>query len=151
MIHPKWGAATAKAQSRCWGDDQLDRNCTSVTASRSQNAEWAHLHAERECDAFKEWERSRAGGRGGRLRFHFHWSLSCRVLQRLVEVQEGSNCSLIMVDHFLKHLSRMSCLLLIQTNNYYYYYYYLMHFVRLLFNIFQKWKNRVQVPITLLS
>lgn len=70
----------------CRIDDQLDRNCTSVTASGSQNAEWVHLHAEQECDAFKEWERSRAAGRGGRLRFHYHWSLSCWDLWRLVGV-----------------------------------------------------------------
>lgn len=80
----------------CWmgisvfqGDDQLERNYTTVTATRSQNAEWVHLHAGRQCDAFKEWARSRAEGRRGRLRFHFYWSLSCRGFQRPLEVQWG--------------------------------------------------------------
>lgn len=92
MIHPKWGAATSKARSawlwRRWSIRAELHHCDSQWCS--QNAEWVHLHAERECDAFKEWERSRAGGRAGRLRFHSHWSLSCRGLQRLLEVQRGA-------------------------------------------------------------
>lgn len=99
--HPMRSSSAKSVITFCWGDDQLGRNCTSVTASRSQNAERVHLHAKRECDAFKKWERSRAAGRGGRLRLHFHWSLSCWDLWRPVGVQRVVKVVIIMW-HFLK-------------------------------------------------